>query len=331
MIISVDDHILEPRTLWQDELPARRARARPRASSRERIKLEFTGGHYGFVRDAPDGDWCDLWLYEDLILPTGLLHAAAGFSREEQRNVAAIYEDFRPGTYDQKARLVDMDENHVEVAINYPNTFPRFAGQGFAERPDKELALACIRIYNDWMIDEWCGGDAKGRLVPLTLVPLWDPALAAAEVRRCAAKGSHAIAFSENPSKLGFASLYSGEWDPLWDACVETATHGVDAHRLVVDDARDQPRRAAGDHDVAQLAERAGLAVRLGVLRHALEVRGPEDRVRREPGRAGCRTCSSGWTSCGTRASASACRSTARRARSSAAGCGAACSTTSTG
>jgi predicted TIM-barrel fold metal-dependent hydrolase len=191
---------------------------------RERIKLEFSGGHYGFVRDAPDGDWCDLWCYEDLVLPTGLLHAAAGFSREEQRNVAAVYEDFRPGTYDKKARLADMDENHVDVALNYPNTFPRFAGQGFAERPDKDLALTCIRIYNDWMVDEWCGGDAKGRLVPLTLVPLWDSTLAAEEVRRCAAKGSHAIAFSENPSKLGFASLYSGDWDPLWEACVQTGT-----------------------------------------------------------------------------------------------------------
>jgi predicted TIM-barrel fold metal-dependent hydrolase len=222
-IISVDDHILEPRTLWQEQLPAAVRERGPRVV-RERIRLEFAGGHYGYVRDAPDGDWCDLWLYEDLILPTGLLHAAAGFTREQQRNVAAIYEDFRPGTYEQKARLADMDENHVEAAINYPNTFPRFAGQGFAERPDKELALECIRIYNDWMIDEWCGGDAKGRLVPLTLVPLWDPALAADEVRRCAAKGSHAIAFSENPSKLGFASLYSGEWDPLWDACVETGT-----------------------------------------------------------------------------------------------------------
>lgn len=40
-------------------------------------------------------------------------------------------------------------------------------------------------------------------------VPLWDPVLAAEEVRRCAAKGSHAIAFSENPSKLGFPSLYA--------------------------------------------------------------------------------------------------------------------------
>ena len=123
------------------------------------------------------------------------------------------------------------------------------------------------------MIDDWCGGDAKGRLVPLTLVPLWDPQLAAAEVRRCAAKGSHAIAFSENPSKLGFASLYSGDWDPLWDACTETGTDGVDAHRFVVVDARDQPRRAARHHDVAQLPERAGLTLRLGVLRHAVPLR----------------------------------------------------------
>jgi predicted TIM-barrel fold metal-dependent hydrolase len=144
--------------------------------------------------------------------------------RDQQRNVAATYEDFRPGTYDQAERLADMDLNHVEAAINYPNIFPRFAGQGFLERTDKDLALTCLRIYNDWMIDEWCGGAGKGRLIPLTLVPLWDPVLAAEEVRRCAAKGSYAIAFSENPSKLGVPSMYTGEWDVLWQACEETDT-----------------------------------------------------------------------------------------------------------
>ena len=222
-IISVDDHILEPRTLWQEELPAADRERGPKVV-REKISLHFSGGHYGFTRDDPDGHWCDLWLYDDLVLPTGLLHAAAGVPQEEQRNIPAIYEDFREATYDQKARLVDMDTNHVEVAINYPNTFPRFAGQGFAERADKALSLRCVQIYNDWMIDVWCGGDGRGRLIPLTLVPLWDPQLAADEVRRCAAKGSHAIAFSENPSKLGFPSLYSGDWDVLWDACTETDT-----------------------------------------------------------------------------------------------------------
>jgi predicted TIM-barrel fold metal-dependent hydrolase len=74
------------------------------------------------------------------------------------------------------------------------------------------------------MIEDWCGGEGAGRLIPLTLVPLWDPALAAAEVRRCAAKGSYAIGFSENPSKLGCASMHSGEWDVLWDACMESDT-----------------------------------------------------------------------------------------------------------
>lgn len=223
LIISVDDHILEPRELWQQELPASWRERGPRCV-REKTKSTFSGGVLTLERDVPDGTWTDVWLFDDLVLGTNLLHAAGGLPVEEQKNVPATYEDFRPGTYDQAARLADMDANHQQVGINYPNTFPRFAGQGFAERQDKELALRCLQIYNDWMIDDWCGGAGKGRLVPLTLIPLWDPVAAAAEVRRCAAKGSYAIAFSENPSKLGFPSLYTGAWDVLWDACQETDT-----------------------------------------------------------------------------------------------------------
>lgn len=222
-MISVDDHVMEPKELWQEQLPASLRDRGPR-TVREKVKLSFKGGHYGFERNAEDGQWCDVWLFDDLVTPTGLLHAPAGVPRDEQRNIPAVYEDFRDGTWDQTARLSDMDLNHVDAAINYPNIFPRFAGQGFLERSDKELALACLRIYNDWMIDDWCAGAGKGRLIPLTLVPLWDPALAAEEVRRCAAKGSYAIAFSENVAKLGQPSLYTGAWDVLWEACQETDT-----------------------------------------------------------------------------------------------------------
>ena len=222
-MISVDDHVMEPKELWQEQLPASLRERGPR-TVREKVKLSFKGGHYGFERNAEDGQWCDVWLFDDLVTPTGLLHAPAGVPRDEQRNIPAVYEDFRDGTWDQTARLSDMDLNHVDAAINYPNIFPRFAGQGFLERSDKELALACLRIYNDWMIDDWCAGAGKGRLIPLTLVPLWDPALAAEEVRRCAAKGSYAIAFSENVAKLGQPSLYTGAWDVLWEACQETET-----------------------------------------------------------------------------------------------------------
>ena len=222
-MISVDDHVMEPKELWQEQLPASLRERGPR-TVREKVKLSFKGGHYGFERNAEDGQWCDVWLFDDLVTPTGLLHAPAGVPRDEQRNIPAVYEDFRDGTWDQTARPSDMDLNHVDAAINYPNIFPRFAGQGFLERSDKELALACLRIYNDWMIDDWCAGAGKGRLIPLTLVPLWDPALAAEEVRRCAAKGSYAIAFSENVAKLGQPSLYTGAWDVLWEACQETET-----------------------------------------------------------------------------------------------------------
>ena len=222
-MISVDDHVMEPKELWQEQLPASLRERGPR-TVREKVKLSFKGGHYGFERNAEDGQWCDVWLFDDLVTPTGLLHAPAGVPRDEQRNIPAVYEDFRDGTWDQTARLADMDLNHVDAAINYPNIFPRFAGQGFLERSDKELALTCLRIYNDWMIDDWCAGAGKGRLIPLTLVPLWDPALAADEVRRCAAKGSYAIAFSENVAKLGQPSLYTGAWDVLWQACQETDT-----------------------------------------------------------------------------------------------------------
>jgi predicted TIM-barrel fold metal-dependent hydrolase len=60
--------------------------------------------------------------------------------------------------------------------------------------------------------------------VPVTIVPLWDAELAAAEVRRCAAKGSHAITFSENPYPLGLPTVHSGAWDPMFAACEETDT-----------------------------------------------------------------------------------------------------------
>ena len=109
-IISVDDHVMEPKGLWQEELPASMRERGPRVS-REKVKLEFRGGHYGFERNAEDGAWCDVWLFEDLATPTGLLHAPAGIPRSEQRNIPAVYEDLRRGTWDRDARLEDMSLN----------------------------------------------------------------------------------------------------------------------------------------------------------------------------------------------------------------------------
>ena len=55
-----------------------------------------------------------------------------------------------------------MDVNWVEASLCFP-TMPRFCGQTFNEANDKELALACVQAYNDFMVEEWCG-DSGGRL-----------------------------------------------------------------------------------------------------------------------------------------------------------------------
>jgi predicted TIM-barrel fold metal-dependent hydrolase len=117
-----------------------------------------------------------------------------------------------------------MDVNHVEASLAFPS-FPRFCGQTFAERKDLELGDLCVKAYNDWMIDEWCAG-TDGRLIPLIIVQLWDAELAAAEIRRNAARGCRAVTFSEIPPFLGFKSIHdaNGYWDPFLRACEETGT-----------------------------------------------------------------------------------------------------------
>jgi predicted TIM-barrel fold metal-dependent hydrolase len=116
-----------------------------------------------------------------------------------------------------------MDANYTDASLCFP-TVPRFCGQLFLNGKDMALSELCVRAYNDWMIEDWCGGEGAGHLIPLTLVPLWDPVLAAKEIRRCAALGSHAVAFSESPSELGLPSIHGGAWDPFFAACAETET-----------------------------------------------------------------------------------------------------------
>ena len=226
-IISVDDHVVEPVDLWTSRLPSKYADRAPRVERKKGLmRFDFdTGGVAKFVEDAadPEARWCDQWAYDDLRWPFAAAFAAVGPLRDVPATTAVSYDDMLPGCYDQAARLADMDTNHVEASMCFP-TFPRFCGQTFLEREDKDLALLCVRAYNDFMIDEWCAGAGYGRLIPQTIIPLWDPELAAEEVRRSAAKGSHAVSFCEIPPYLGLPSIHSGHWDPFFAACDETDT-----------------------------------------------------------------------------------------------------------
>jgi predicted TIM-barrel fold metal-dependent hydrolase len=163
-------------------------------------------------------------VYEDHVSGTLIGNAAAGRPSEQIVPGPIRFDEMRPGCFEVGARLADMDRNHVERSMCFP-TFARFCGQTFLNSRDKELGLACVRAYNDFMVDEWCG-TSGGRLIPLCLVPLWDARLAADEVRRNAARGVTAVAFSELPAALGLPSIHDTRrsWDPFFQACEETGT-----------------------------------------------------------------------------------------------------------
>lgn len=197
--ISVDDHLIEPSRLWQERLPA---------------KWRDTG-----PRIVRDGD-SEFWAYEDRQIATIGLNAVAGKTREEFSPEPITYDDMRLGCYEPAARVADMNQGSVLSSILFPS-FPRYCGQVFHEAKDKELALLCVKAWNDFILEEFAGA-FPGRFIPMMIVPLWDPAAAAAEIERTAGLGAKSIAFSENPTKLGLPSIHTDFWDPVFQACNDT-------------------------------------------------------------------------------------------------------------
>ena len=221
-IVSVDDHVVEPPHVWETWLPEKLRSRGPRVERRGIGEMRHVGGGTYQQTFDDDGPPADCWVYEDLVYVHKRHVAAVGFDRDQMTMSPMTYDEMRPGCYEPKARVEDMELNWVEASLAFP-TFPRFCGQAFLEAEDRELALACVFAYNDWMVEEWCG-DSGGALIPLCLIPLWDVELAAAEVRRNAARGVRAVCFSEIPPHLGLPSIHSGEWDPFFAACAETGT-----------------------------------------------------------------------------------------------------------
>ena len=222
MIVSVDDHVVEPAHLWQSWLPDKFREQGPRIERHGLGEMVYRGGTTYDITFDESGPQADCWIYEDLIVPHKRHVAAVGFERDEMGLVPITYDEMRPGCYEPKARVADMLDNWVDVSLSFP-TFPRFCGQTFTEAKDRELGLACIKAYNDWMVEEWCG-DSDGHLAPLCIIPLWDVQLAAVEVRRNAERGVRAVCFSEIPPHLGLPSIHSGYWDPFFAECQATST-----------------------------------------------------------------------------------------------------------
>jgi predicted TIM-barrel fold metal-dependent hydrolase len=191
-LFSVDDHVLEPPDTW---------------TSRVSQKYKDVAPH--LVRR--DGE--EFWVYEDVVDPTLGVLAVAGRPQKDWGIDQVSFAEMIPGCYDPKARAADMYSNGIFASICFP-TLPGFGGRKLAQLKDKDLALECVRAWNDFILDEWCPA-APDLLVPMTITPLWDVDLVVEEVNRCLAKGTKALSFIEDPAKMGLPGYFTNYWDPL--------------------------------------------------------------------------------------------------------------------
>ncbi|HEX4490127.1 MAG TPA: amidohydrolase family protein [Acidimicrobiia bacterium] len=202
-IISVDDHLVEPPGMFDGRLAASFADRAPRV-------VETEEGH-------------EVWQFDGRVFFQVGLNAVVGRPREDWLVEPTRFEDMRPGCYDIDARIRDMDINGVWASVNFPSQITGFCGAVFSRCSDPELGLAVTRAWNDWFYDEWYSRYPE-RIVPMGITFLGDAELAAAEIRRNAARGFTGVTLPEQPHRIGMEPIFSKWWDPIIAACAETDT-----------------------------------------------------------------------------------------------------------
>ena len=201
ILISVDDHIVEPPDMFKNHLAEKYIDEAPR------------------LVHNPDGS--DTWQFRDIVIPNVALNAVAGRPKEEYGLEPQGLDEIRPGCYNVDERVKDMNAGGILGSICFPS-FPGFAGRLFVT-DDPDFSLALLQAYNDWHIEEWCGA-YPARFIPMALPVIWDAEKCAEEVRRVAKKGVHALTFTENPAAMGYPSFHNEYWNPLWKALCDTNT-----------------------------------------------------------------------------------------------------------
>src|SRR5919204_2966320 len=134
-VISVDDHVVEPRHTFEGRLPAALQERAPRI-------VETSKGH-------------EVWEFEGRRYSQVGMNAVAGRRPETVSLEPFRFDQMRPGCYDVDARVRDMDINGVWASLNFPSQITGFCGAVYSQCSDRELGHAVTRAWNDWYFDEW--------------------------------------------------------------------------------------------------------------------------------------------------------------------------------
>jgi predicted TIM-barrel fold metal-dependent hydrolase len=195
-VIDSDTHITEPPDVWTARLPRKHQDRAPR-----------------IVRDPA---WnLDVWQIGEQRASITVGHTAVAGWKEPFPAAPRTFAEVPKAAWDAQARLDYMDSIGVWAMALYPNV-GGFGNEAFFKLGDPELMLACVRAYNDFLID-WIAPDPR-RFIPILATPFWDPKAAADEIARSAARGHKGVLFTGEPQRFGQPALADPHWNPLWAA-----------------------------------------------------------------------------------------------------------------
>ena len=198
-LISTDDHVQEPPDLWLTRLSKKR-----------------WGDRVPHLERTAEGT--ERWMVDGQVLLGG--HAARAGALMPDRNIEpARWDEVPPAAYQPWERLKVMDAAGIDYSVLFP-TVAGMAGEAFGRLQDPELEVACVRAYNDWLIEEWAG--ASDRFIPQCIVPIWPPDATVAEIRRAVDMGHRGVVFPAVPMDLRDVPHVAGpEYDEVWAVCEE--------------------------------------------------------------------------------------------------------------
>ena len=198
-IVDSDTHWSEPHDLWTSLAPAKYKDLVPQIKERNGKRMWVVNG------DIPiAGDYA-----VSAILPDGEKMLGLRFLRADIERVHAA-------SYDCDARLAYMDDYGISHGIVYPNV-GGFGNQRFLRVEDRNLRIACVQIYNDWMND--LQRRSNDRILPMALVPWWDIEACVAEVERAKGLGARGVVMCSNPHDSGMPNFAQEAWRPFWEVC----------------------------------------------------------------------------------------------------------------
>jgi len=194
-IIDADCHILEPPGIWDRWLPSRHREKAPK------LVKDPAGGDAWLTAVGGDPD------------PIGLV-ATPGMPWDQFRWFGVTYEEARPGCYDGRARLADMDADGVWAEVLFP---PQRTMSHFLGDDDDDFVLAGVEAYNNFLFEEFCAPDPN-RLIGLAQIPSLGIDVAVDALRKAAARGAKGVIISNWPAG---GDALSRDDDPFWAAAVD--------------------------------------------------------------------------------------------------------------